>query len=58
MQFGYTIIFVPDVEAVLSFYEQAFLLKKLFIHESLQYGELETGSTKLAFASGKNHDKY
>ncbi len=51
MYFGYTIIYVPDVEAALSFYELAFDLVRLFLHESKQYGELDTGSTKLAFAS-------
>ncbi len=51
MKFGYTIIYVSNVETTLAFYEQAFKLKKLFLHESLQYGELDTGDTKLAFAS-------
>ncbi|WP_068469531.1 VOC family protein [Candidatus Protochlamydia phocaeensis] len=51
MQFGYTIIYVPDVEEALTFYEKAFGIKRRFIHESLQYGELETGQTRLAFAS-------
>ncbi len=51
MRFGYTIIYVPDVEAALFFYEHVFQLKRLFLHESKQYGELATGSTKLAFAS-------
>lgn len=51
MQFGYTIIYVSDVESTLSFYEKAFNLKQSFLHESKQYGELNTGNTKLAFAS-------
>ncbi|MFA6038477.1 MAG: VOC family protein [Legionellales bacterium] len=51
MRFAYTIIYVPDVEAALFFYERAFSIKRLFLHESMQYGELATGSTKLAFAS-------
>lgn len=50
MKFGYTIIYVPDVQASLSFFEKAFGLKTRFIHES-GYGELETGETTLAFAS-------
>ena len=39
-------------------YERAFGLKRKFIHESGQYGELDTGETTLAFAShelGKNN---
>lgn len=50
MHFGYAIIYVSDVEATLSFYENAFNFKRHFIHESKQYGELATGETKLAFA--------
>ncbi|MDC8757211.1 VOC family protein [Janthinobacterium fluminis] len=51
MKFGYTIIYVPDVAASLSFYETAFGLARRFLHESGQYGELETGATTLAFAA-------
>lgn len=51
MQFGYTIIYVPDVAASLAFFEQAFGLPRRFLHESGTYGELETGATTLAFAA-------
>lgn len=51
MQFGYTIIYVPDVAASLAFFEQAFGLRRRFLHESGTYGELETGATTLAFAA-------
>jgi len=51
MQLGYTIIYVNSVKNTLEFYEQAFNLKIKFLHESKDYGELETGSTTLAFAS-------
>ena len=51
MKFGYTIIYVPEVAAALDFYERAFGLTRRFLHESGTYGELETGSTALAFAS-------
>lgn len=50
MKFGYTILYVENLEKTMAFYEAAFGLKKKFIHES-GYGELETGDTKLAFAS-------
>ena len=50
MKFGYTIIYVSDVLASVEFFEKAFGLKRRFIHES-GYGELDTGSTALAFAS-------
>ena len=51
MQLGYTILYVPDVPATLTFYEAAFGLKTRFLHESGDYGELETGSTALAFSA-------
>lgn len=50
MQFGYSIFYVSDVRATLSFFQQAFALDIGFIHESGMYGELSTGQTKLAFA--------
>ncbi len=51
MKFGYTIIYVDSVPQVLAFYEQAFGLATRFLHESNEYGELETGETVLAFAT-------
>jgi lactoylglutathione lyase len=50
-QFGYTILYVQDVEKALLFYENAFGFNRRFLHESGAYGELETGQTTLAFAS-------
>ena len=50
MKFGYTILYVKDVEQTVAFYESAFGLKRKFVHES-GYGEMDTGETKLAFAS-------
>lgn len=51
MKFGYTIVYVPSVSDTLAFYEKAFGFQARFLHESGQYGELESGSTTLAFAS-------
>jgi len=51
MKLGYTIVYVPRVEASLRFYEQAFGLTRKFLHDSGDYGELSTGETTLAFAS-------
>jgi lactoylglutathione lyase len=51
MRFGYTILYVRDVPASLDFYERAFGQRRRFLHESGQYGELETGGTALAFAT-------
>ena len=51
MKLGYTIIYVPNVTQTLEFFEKAFGLKKKFLHDSGDYGELDTGETALAFAS-------
>lgn len=51
MQLGYTIIYVPDVESAIIFYEKAFSLERGFLCDSKEYGDLNTGSTKLAFVS-------
>ena len=49
-EFRYAIVYVKDVPAMLDFYGRAFGLTTRFLHESGTYGELETGSTALAFA--------
>ena len=53
VSFGYVILYVKDVSAALAFYETAFGLARRFFHEAngQAYGELETGATRLAFAS-------
>ncbi len=51
MKFGYTIVYVPNVEESISFFEKAFGFSRRFMHESGTYGELNTGETTLAFAS-------
>ena len=51
MKFGYTIVYVPDVARSLEFFERAFGFKRRFLHESGDYGELDTGDTALAFAA-------
>lgn len=51
MQFGYVIIYVKNVQETLEFYEKAFSCKIKFFAESKLYGELNTGSTLLAFCN-------
>lgn len=51
MKFGYTILYVPDVTKALNFYQAAFGFPLKFLHESEQYGELETGAVTLAFVT-------
>ncbi len=50
---GYVLLYVNDVAASLTFYEKAFGLARRFFHDDhgKAYGELETGATRLAFAS-------
>lgn len=56
MKFAYTIIYVPNVAASLSFFENAFGMSRKFLHESGMYGELNTGETTLAFAAHEMGD--
>ena len=51
MKLGYTLIYVDNVEATMTFYARAFGLEKGFLHESKEYGEMITGPTKLGFVS-------
>lgn len=51
VKFGYAITYVDDVKSTVEFFEKAFDMKRRFIHEGGDYGELDTGETVLAFAS-------
>jgi len=51
MKLGYTIVYVPDVNASVAFFEAAFGLSRRFVVETADYGELDTGTTTLSFAS-------
>lgn len=53
IKFGYTILYVEDVEESISFYENAFGFSRKFITPDNDYGELITGETTLSFASKK-----
>lgn len=50
IKFGYCIAYVENVEKSIEFFENAFGLTRRFLHESGDYGELDTGATVLAFA--------
>ena len=51
MKFGYTIFYVKDVSASITFYEDAFKFKRKFVTDDNLYGELDTGSTTISFAA-------
>lgn len=53
VKFGYTILYVEDVEISLAFYENAFGFSRKFITPDNDYGELSTGETTISFASKK-----
>lgn len=48
---GWVIAYVPDVTAAIEFYEKSFGLKRAMLAGDASFGELDTGQTKLAFAS-------
>lgn len=51
MKLKYTIMYVEDVAGTLEFYRDAFGFVISFLHESGDYGELQTGETTLSFSS-------
>ena len=51
MRLGYTILYVDDVRQTADFYERAFGLRTKFVHEAGDFGEMDTGTTSLAFCS-------
>ena len=51
MIYRYTILYVANVPATLAFYAAAFGMPTAFLHEGQDYGELDTGGTRLAFSS-------
>lgn len=64
MKFKYTIFYVKNVKETIEFYNCAFGFKTKFLHESGDYGELDTSETSLSFSSlelmnklGKNPGK-
>lgn len=53
VKFGYTILYVAEVEKAIEFYENAFGFARKFITPDQDYGELSTGETTISFASKK-----
>jgi len=51
IKFGYTICYVKNVEKAIEFFENAFGMKKGFISEEKDYGELITGEVTLSFGT-------
>lgn len=51
MRLRYTILYVDSVRDTVAFYERAFGLIGGFVHEGGDYGEIDTGETKLSFSS-------
>ena len=55
MQFGYVVVFVPDVENAVAFYERAFGLKPRMV--TPMFAQMETGATALAFGAEANEER-
>lgn len=53
VKFGYTILYVEDVEKSVAFYENVFGFSRKFVTPENDYGELSTGGTTISFASKK-----
>ncbi|MEQ8241691.1 MAG: VOC family protein [Cyclobacteriaceae bacterium] len=53
MKFGYTILYVENVNETIEFYEKAFGFTRKFIAPENDYGELISGETTIAFASNE-----
>lgn len=51
IQFAYTILYVADVAASITFYEKAFGWNRKFISPEMDYAELALGETTLSFAA-------
>jgi lactoylglutathione lyase len=51
MKLGYTILYVDDVRRTVDFYSSAFGLTPKFVHEAGDFGEMDTGTTSLAFCA-------
>lgn len=52
LNFAYTVVFVPDVEEAVAFYERAFGLQRRMVTPA--FAQLETGSVALAFGAESN----
>jgi predicted enzyme related to lactoylglutathione lyase len=48
---GWVIVYVDDPARSIAFYEKTFGLTKDFVSPGNEYGQFDTGATKLAFAS-------
>ena len=53
VKFGYTILYVEDVQKSIEFYENTFGFSRKFITPENDYRELSTGETTISFASKK-----
>lgn len=51
MKYAYTIFYIENVTKTIEFYERAFGFERRFITPEEDYGELQTGETRIAFAN-------
>ncbi|KAG6553066.1 hypothetical protein Mapa_005403 [Marchantia paleacea] len=48
-KFDYTVVYVPDVQQAVDFYQKAFGVKCRSVDNSKRWGEMESGATTIAF---------
>ena len=53
MRLGYSILYVASVPATIAFYETAFGLEGGMVTPTGEYGEMNTGTTTLAFSANE-----
>lgn len=58
LYFSQTILYVEAVHKAIAFYKKAFGLDEKFITEGGEYGEIESDTVALAFASKKHVDSH
>ena len=55
LHFGYVVVFVPDVEQAVAFYEKAFGIRRRMV--TPMFAQMETGATALAFGAETNEER-
>ena len=51
LKYAYTILYVEDVEQTILFYNKAFGFERKLLTPQKDYGEIESGATRIAFAN-------
>ncbi|OAE27880.1 hypothetical protein AXG93_2334s1030 [Marchantia polymorpha subsp. ruderalis] len=55
-KFAYTVVYVPDVQEAVDFYQKAFGVNCRSVDDSKRWGEMESGATTIAFTPLKQRE--